>query len=256
MTQDITLRKELEIELGNYNQKLQSEIKNRTTELTIANQNLDAFNYSISHDLKTPIRGLEIYTELLKETLNHNDESLEYLEHLQNGIDEIKTMISALLNFSKYATVELNKQSIDMQIKIEQSIQSSLEHRKPNTRFVIGDTPPLYMDASLIPRVLDNLLSNAIKYSSKKSEPLIEISGTSDGAFTTYTIRDNGDGFDEKLAYKLFKPFSRLHNDSEFEGSGAGLAIVERIISRHHGKIWAESKKGEGAVFYFKIPDN
>jgi PAS domain S-box-containing protein len=254
MSQDISTRKKLESELASYNERLKSEIEYQTRELTIANRNLDAFNYSISHDLKTPIRGLEIYMDLLRDTVGNNQESLEYLEHLDGVIIQIKEMIQVLLDFSKYSKAILEKQMIDMEHKINTCI-SLYTHVPANVQFKIIQTPSLFGDDHLLTHVLANLISNAVKYSSKTSMPVIEISGESNAEHTTYYIKDNGAGFDENLSHKLFKPFSRLHNEDEFEGTGAGLAIVERIISRHGGKIWAESKQGEGATFYFRVPN-
>jgi PAS domain S-box-containing protein len=255
MIQDVTSRKMLEIELERYNQNLKLEIEKQTLELNIANVNLNAFNYSISHDLKTPVRAMEMYVDLLEDKMITPHEHSEYTKQIRNAIGEMQEMMSTLLNFSKYSKGELNKENIPMTSKIHECIKTLVPENTGNIEFIILDTPDLYMDKVLFKNVFSNLLSNAIKYSSKKTHPVIEISGSKNEDFTTYYIKDNGDGFDEKLKTKLFKPFSRLHNEKEFEGHGAGLAIAERIISRHGGDIWAEGVKGKGAIFYFKVPN-
>lgn len=254
ISQDITERKKLEIELENYNKRLEEEIAKQTHELVLANKNLDSFNYSISHDMRTPLRGIEMYVELLKENLKNDPENLESTIKIEDGIQEIKNMIASLLEFSKYSKVDLIKEEINMAEEINRSIDSLCD-KNTKLNFEILDTPSLYADKVLIRNVLCNLVSNAIKYSSKKSNPEIQISGKTENDYVVYYVKDNGHGFDKKLKSKLFKPFSRLHNDSEFEGNGAGLAIAERIIARHGGSIWAESEMGKGATFYFKLPN-
>lgn len=256
MTQDITDRKKLEHDLEMHNQMLKVEVERQTMELNIANKNLEAFNYSISHDIKTPLRAMEMYIHLLREQLETDEDGIDYVENLNMSVIEMKDMISSLLDFSKYSTIDLKKENVDMSLELRKCIDLLTKNdNDQEIEFNILDTPSISVDRVLIKNVLCNLIGNAIKYSAKKETSIIEISGSSDELHTTYYVKDNGAGFDEKYKSKLFKPFSRLHNASEFEGNGAGLAIVERIIARHGGTIWADSKKGEGATFYFRIPN-
>ena len=257
VSQDITERKKLEIELENYNQKLEDEIAKQTQELMVANKNLDAFNYSISHDIRTPLRAMDMYIHLLNENLEKDEENIKYVQKLGTSVNEMKEMISSLLDFARFSKIELKKEEIDMCFNIKNWIElTNKNDREKEIEFVILETPSIIADKNLMKNVFLNLLSNAIKYSSKKDKQYIEISGSKDENYTTYYVKDNGDGFDEKHKSKLFKPFSRLHHESEFEGNGAGLSIVEKIISRHGGQIWAEAEKGKGATFYFKLPNS
>ncbi len=256
MSQDITARKKMEKALEAHNHILKEEVERQTRELKIANQSLDAFNHSISHDIKTPLRAMDLYLDLLKENIPAQDDNHEYVVQIGNCANEMKLMISTLMELAKFEKIELKKETVNMRSMINGCIHSLIaETTNSKVTFNVLQTPDIRADENLVKHILANLISNAIKYSSKKEHPIIEIAGYSDGAFTTYYIKDNGAGFDPKLANKLYKPFSRLHNDSEFEGNGAGLSIAERIITRHGGTIWAETEKGKGATFYFKLPN-
>jgi|GEM_PF-2800300 len=255
ISQDITERKRMEWEMEQYNEKLRKAIEEQTRELRQINEDLDSFNFSISHDLRTPLRAMENYTAVLAANIDPADENAEYVGQLNNCVNELKGMIDSLLAFARYSKSELNKEMVDMKAMVEECFHSL-------TGSVAGDPPelrlngihPAYADPRLIWHVVCNLLSNAIKYSSKLASPSIEVGSIQEEQYTIYYVKDNGAGFDPDQSSKLFKPFSRLHSDSEFEGTGAGLAIAQRIIARHHGDIWAESKPKEGATFYFKLP--
>lgn len=254
--QDITEQKKIKTILENYNTTLKKEVKEQTRKLQVANEELDAFNYSVSHDLRIPIRGIELFTEVLKSEIQ--DEKLhEYIEKINVCTHEVNTMIHTLLSFSKYSRSSVKKRTINPEQIINECYtalkQSDHEQSKP--ALVLDKTLPLYADPDLMKHVFYNLLSNAIKYSGNTQLPTIQIASHQKEDYIEYSIKDNGVGFDPKQASKLFKPFSRLHSSAEFKGNGAGLAIVQRIILNHGGDIWAESSPGNGAVFYFKIPE-
>jgi len=254
--QDITKQKELETQIASHNRQLELKVKHKTQELSIANQNLDAFNHSVSHDLRVYLRGMEIYTDLLIQEHNETDDTnWDYLQKIKGGFLHMNQMISSMLEFAKSGKGQLDKAKIEMDFLINHCIESLLpsESRK-SVDISVFETPTILGDYKLINQVLNNLLSNAIKYSSKKSEPTIKISGKVENNYVVYAIEDNGDGFDMKWMDKLFKPFSRLHSEDEFEGNGIGLATVERIINRHGGSVWAISEKGIGSTFFFKVP--
>lgn len=254
ITQDISHRKKLEIELQNYNQKLADEIEIQTKALKDSNQELDAFNYSISHDLRIPIRAIEMFTGLLRSNCSAETENFQYIDRIDKCVVEVTEMIDSLLAFSKYGKIILEKEPLNIKELLDECLEL-YKHNTSKVKFIISETPEIYADKILMRQVFNNLISNAVKYSSTRENPIIEIQGIKSKNHTQYSIKDNGVGFNPALSEKLFKPFARLHSSDEFEGNGAGLAIVQKIISRHGGTIWVDALPDAGATFYFQLPN-
>ncbi len=253
---DITERKKVEELKSNINQELETRVQERTRELKKANEDLDAFNTMVSHDLQSPIRTLSGFATLLK--YNYHDkldkEGLEFLELIDQGAKSMSVLIKGLLEFARLGKTNLTLTHTDMN-DIVSGVVSEVRMSYPSTqtKVTIKSLPEADCDATLMRQVWLNLIGNAFKYSSKKERPKIEIGYQTNDGKGCYYIRDNGAGFDEEYGEKLFKMFQRLHSGFEYEGTGVGLAIVKRIIEKHGGSIWAESLLGEGATFYFTI---
>jgi PAS domain S-box-containing protein len=225
-------------------------------ELEIVNQQLESFSYSVSHDLRSPLRAVGGYAEMLKEdySASLDQEANRLLRNIQSNARRMGSLIDDLLTFSRLGRKQVHKSMIDLnQVAVEAltDISQSVMH---HAQVTIEPLPVVMADNSLMLHVLTNLLSNAIKYSSKNQNARVLISYTQEGESLSFCVSDNGVGFDMKYAHKLFGVFQRLHLDSEFEGTGVGLAIAYRIIQKHGGTMRAESKEGEGAAFYFSLP--
>jgi PAS domain S-box-containing protein len=249
---DVTLQKIADQQI----RRLNDDLKINVLQLNETNKELESFSYSVSHDLRAPLRAINGYARILEEdnveTLS--DDSKKVLNKLSSNVDKMERLINDLLGFSKLGKKEVRKVSVDMTELVHsvvQEINSSLKH---HANISIAELPQAYCDRSLFNQVWINLISNAIKYSGKKENPKIEIFASSAPAENTFFIKDNGAGFDVKYADKLFGTFQRLHGPTEFEGTGVGLATVKRIITKHGGNIWADAKLNEGATFYFTIP--
>jgi two-component system, sensor histidine kinase and response regulator len=237
--------------------KLNEDLESKNTELKNLNNDLEAFSYSVSHDLRTPLRFINGYAQIILE--DHADQVDEETKRLLNIISanakKMGILIDELLSFSKLGKREVNKGNVNMNALLKsalEEIKASEEAKK--VTWNIQNLPDCYGDYHLLKQVLINLISNAVKYSAKKSSPQIEIGSETNENENIYYIKDNGVGFDMKYADKLFHVFQRLHTLTEFEGTGVGLAFVHRIVTRHNGKVWAESYKDKGATFYFSIP--
>ena len=252
---DITERKTTEQELGIYREHLEQMVRRRTTELETVNRELEAFSYSVSHDLRAPLRAIdgfaraimEDYTELLDE--NGND----YLQRIRRGAQKMSALIDDLLDLSRISRAEIKRSAIDL-TGLAMQIMSELEAMEPDRKVEVSIAPNLVAegDKRLIAVVLHNLLENAWKYSSKTPDARIEFNSEHLDGETVFCVCDNGAGFDEQYIDKLFRAFQRLHG-AEFPGTGIGLATVARILQKHGGRIWAEGKPGEGASFYFVL---
>ncbi len=231
------------------------EINKVNARLTKTNQELESFTYSVSHDLRTPLRAIGGYARMLEEDYSRvfDDEGTRLLGNIQSNALRMGKLIDSLLTFSKLNKKELKKTNVSMQELFER-IRLELLNVAGNAEIQIGRIEDAPADQELISQVIMNLMSNAIKYSSKKEKPLVKVTCNKDNGHVTYTVSDNGSGFDMQYADKLFGVFQRLHHQHEFEGTGVGLAIVKRIVDRHGGKVWAESKPGEGAAFSFTLP--
>ncbi len=220
------------------------------------NQELDAFNHSVSHDLKTPLRSINMFSKLLerryKDKLDEN--ALEYLAFISNGAKKMDKLINDLLTYSKIRHQELEYKDIDIKELVEIIFEEQTLHLAIKPILSISNLPNIKGDRVLLAQALNNLISNAIKYSSQNEVSKLIINATQDKENVTYSIQDNGIGFEMKFAKQLFEPFHRLHTDREFKGTGIGLSIVNRIINKHNGKVWAVSEPNEGSTFYFMLP--
>lgn len=219
------------------------------------NSELDSLFYSVSHDLRAPLRILTGYSAILEEDYSHvfNDEVKKIVSVIQRKAVHLDAMIERLLQFSALSAKELQKSNIDVHHLVEKIIHN-MSDSIGNTKIVLRELPTATADLSLFTHVWTNLLSNAFKYSSKKENPEIEVGSYKIENEIVYYIKDNGVGFDMQYSNKLFSVFQRLHQESEFDGIGVGLSIVQRIILKHGGRIWAEGEVNTGATFYFTLP--
>ncbi|HET6990283.1 MAG TPA: ATP-binding protein, partial [Bacteroidia bacterium] len=232
-----------------------TERKQAEEQLQLVNKELEAFSYSVSHDLRAPLRAVNGYAEMLSEDYGPqlDEEGKRILQAIKYNAAKMGMLIDDLLSFSRLGRKELQKTSIDMNELVEGvmiEIGKSITHR---AEIKIGKLHKTKADYGLLHQVMFNLISNAIKYSSKEKNPVVEINSKEKSGEIVFSVKDNGAGFDMKYYDKLFGVFQRLHTQEEFEGTGVGLAIVQRIISKHRGKIWAEGKINEGAAFYFTL---
>jgi signal transduction histidine kinase len=237
----------------------QEEKEKRAEELIIANKELESFSYSVSHDLRAPIRAISAYAKILEEDyLGKLDaEGAKTLLSIIRNSKKMGQLIDDLLAFSKLGRKEVTVSEINMDklmIAVKDELIAESETHKNIIEFKINAIPPAKGDIALIKQVLINLISNAIKYSGNKTTAYIEIGAYAEKNLNVYYIKDNGVGFDMQFYENLFGVFHRLHTAEEFEGTGIGLAIVHKIIERHGGKAWAESTINEGATFYFSLP--
>ena len=235
---------------------LEQQVRTRTKELEAANKELEAFSYSVSHDLRAPLRAVSGYAIMLKEDYedSFDDEAKRITNNIISNVKMMGRLIDDLIAFSRLGKREVAKRPVDMKSLVEACVTEQLNNW-PEDRYniVVNDLPDSVGDEDLLKQVWVNLIGNALKYSSRTAEPLIEIGHNGSPEEVTWFIRDNGAGFDMKYSDKLFKVFQRLHSQEEFEGTGIGLALVRRIIDKHKGRIWAESTPGKGAVFYFTL---
>ncbi len=250
--QDITQQKIYNDQIDRLNQELQRNLK----QLEYTNKELESFSYSVSHDLRAPLRAILGNAQALEEDYGSemNEDMKGLLTRVQKNGSKMSQQIEDLLNFSRLGKKEIERIEINMEKMVHDIIREMNESAPHKALFAITPLPPVMADQSLMSHVLSNLISNAIKYSSKKENPKIHIGAEQKNSEHIYYVKDNGAGFDMKYAGKLFSAFQRLHRQDEFEGTGIGLAIVSRIITRHGGRVWAEAKVDEGAAFYFTLP--
>jgi signal transduction histidine kinase len=237
-------------------EELENRVRDRTVELEAKNRNLEALSYSLSHDLKAPLRFINLYTAELKEKylLRGSNEGTVLADKVLKRVGTMNDLIGALLLFFAVGEEKLTTVSVSMQSIVTDVCNDLKEDFKLPVEFILHRLPNVEGDKYLLKQVWINLISNAIKYSSKKGKPVIEIGCMDAEDGTVFYVKDNGVGFDKKDGEKLFKVFERLHSHHEFEGSGLGLAIVERVISKHGGRVWADGEPNEGATFYFHLP--
>ena len=247
-------------DIRSLNASLELRVRERTRDLQRANRELESYSYYVAHDLRAPLRHILGFTDILQKTLGARIEGDDqrYLEKICRAATRMSQLIEDLLEFTRIGRASLKKVPLelnDIVAEVVHGLQGDIGARAISWH--IGALPGVVADRSLIQQVLTNLISNAVKYSGKIAETRIEIGALprdTAAQDTIFFVRDNGVGFDMKHAGKLFQPFNRLHSYEEFEGTGVGLSIVSTIIERHEGRIWAESKKGEGATFYFSLP--
>lgn len=236
---------------------LEQKVQDRTWQLERANKELDAFSYSVSHDLRTPLRAINGYAVMLQEDYGpqFDAEGNRIINNIITNATRMGQLIDDLLTFARLGKKDLVLTHVDMQGLAHTVVNELLQNEDDKDYDIqITGLPPAEADAGMVKQVLMNLVSNAIKYSSKKEHPIIQIGGEDHENETVYFVKDNGAGFDMAYADKLFGVFQRLHSQEEFAGTGVGLALVKRVIDKHKGTIRAEGKEGQGAAFYFHLP--
>ena len=249
---DITRQKKTDFEIIQLNKNLERNI----AQLQLTNKELEAFSYSVSHDLRAPLRSINGYAQMIQDdhAQAFNEEAKRMLNVIRNNAKKMGTLIDDLLAFSRMGRKEISRVPVDFNKLVEPLIMELKNTTPDKTRITLHALHNTQGDPSLIAQVYVNLISNALKYSAKKETPAIEIGSEEKDDEIVYYVKDNGAGFDMQYAHKLFGVFQRLHSNEEFEGTGVGLAIVQRIIVKHGGKVWAEGKPDEGAAFYFSLP--
>ncbi|WP_061231008.1 sensor histidine kinase [Leptospira weilii] len=238
------------LEVSNQNLKTYSERLERS------NKDLEAFSYSVSHDLRSPIRGILGFSKILLEDYGTElgEESRRIVNIIIQSSENMGELIDDLLEYSRLGRKEPIFSIVNMRVMVEKILEEMANYY-PSIKMetIVGDLPPTKGDSGLLKQLLFNLISNSFKYSKKKENPKIEIGSYQNNGETVFFVKDNGAGFDMKYQHKLFNIFQRLHHADQFEGTGVGLAIVKRVIERHNGKVWGNSKLNEGACFYFTL---
>lgn len=246
-------RRVFEDELQSLNQTLEARIETRTAELTASNKELEAFTYTVSHDLRAPLRAIDGFSTILRE--DHGEslppDAASLLDRISGNARQMGGLIDGLLDFSRLLRTELTL----VEVNLNQMVANILDQldAQSRARVTVDDLPKVMADPILLQQVWQNLIDNALKFSAKVEDPQLTISVRMLDAGYEFSVRDNGAGFDMKYADKLFQVFERLHHKRDFDGTGVGLAIVKRIIERHHGQIWADSEPGSGAAFHFTL---
>lgn len=254
ISEDVTVQRQMENEIS----KLNDSLTARAAELEASNKSLESFTSAATHDLRSPLSVIGGYASMLeKKYAQHLDQKGQhYLAVISTTIKSMAKLIDDLLAFSRLGQSEISKTAVNVHELVQHVIHELLHHVPDGKKPVIelGHLPPAPADAALLRQVWVNLLSNAAKYSRDAKTPLIRVSGRVEGTEVIYAVQDNGAGFSMQEYDKLFEMFQRLHTDQQFEGTGVGLPIVQRIVTRHGGRVWAEGKIGQGAVFYFALP--
>jgi light-regulated signal transduction histidine kinase (bacteriophytochrome) len=237
-------------------QELNSALVSKAEQLTLSNRELESFSYSVSHDLRAPLRAIDGFAQMLEEDFGAglDAEGMRYLGVIRTNTKRLGALIDDLLELSRLGRLALDAQEINVESLVREVVAEALDGRPTAPRVSIGPLPPVRGDRTLLRQVWTNLIANAIKYSGKAAEPRIEVSGRQDAAENVYSVRDNGVGFNMDYADKLFGVFQRLHRADEFSGTGVGLAIVQRVVARHGGRVWADGKVNGGAMFSFSLP--
>ncbi len=244
-------------EIQKLNAELEQRVIERTSQLEAANKELEAFAYSVSHDLRAPLRAVDGFSKFVLEDYENklDSEGKRLLKLIRSNTQKMDQLITDLLALSRVARSDLNFSGIDMtQMAISIFNETAAPDVPDKISLKVDPLPEAYADPTYMRQVWANLVANAIKFSSKEKKPLIKICGRTENGFNVYYVKDNGVGFNPEYAHKLFGVFQRLHKSDDFEGTGVGLAIVQRIIRRHSGKVWAEGEEGKGATFYFSLP--
>ncbi|HOB33778.1 MAG TPA: ATP-binding protein, partial [Verrucomicrobiota bacterium] len=239
------------------NRELNRRVREHALELEEANKELESFSYSISHDLRAPLRAIEGFNGLVLKRFSAElpPDALKLLTQVDRNAKRMSQLIDDLLRFSRLGRQPLQKQRIDVQKLVNEVVESlRLEAAQRDVEVRLGELPAIRADLPLFRQVFVNLLSNAFKFTRNNSKTIIEVGSRNGAGEVIFFVRDNGAGFDMNYAQKLFKVFQRLHSEDEFEGTGVGLSIAHRIVHRHGGRIWAESQLNKGATFYVAMP--
>ena len=256
LASQVAERSRAEQEILRLNSELEERVRERTAQLESANRELEAFSFSVSHDLRAPLRHIDGYAVMLLEDAGDKleGEPRRYLDTIRDSARRMGVLIDELLAFSRLGRKPLGLTDVDMNALLGRAVAEA-SGAPADARLRSVPLPPVEGDPMLLQQVWVNLLSNAFKYSAKRGEAAqIVVSGEREGKIVRYRVHDNGVGFDMRYADKLFGVFQRLHSQDEFEGTGVGLAIVQRIVLRHGGRIWAEGTLGQGATFTFELP--
>ncbi len=255
---DISERKRIEEERQRYGQQLESTVAERTRELQEVNREMEAFSYSVSHDLRAPLRAVNGFGQALIEDFGDqlDEEARGYIERMRNASTRMGQMIDGLLDLSRVTRREINPEVVDcsaLATELAELVAGSDPERRVEWRIQRGMIARA--DPTLLRILMQNLFQNAWKFTVERDPAIIEVGRIDSEEGTAFFVRDNGIGFEPEDARTLYQPFQRLHRGDRYEGSGIGLATVQRIVHRHSGRIWAEGKPGEGAAFYFTLPD-
>jgi hypothetical protein len=236
--------------------RLNRELEIKVSELTVVNHELESFSYSVSHDLRAPLRGIDGFSQMLLKKYSSclDEKGRDYLNRVRDNAQRMGQLIDDLLKLSRITRVEMEKADVDLSL-VARSIAQELKRRGPNRQveFIVEEGARAVGDARLLKTAMENLLGNAWKYTARREKARVEFGAMKKDGEQVFFVRDDGAGFDMAYAHKLFDAFQRLHSDEQFEGTGIGLSIVQRIIHRHGGRVWAEGAIDQGATFYFTL---
>jgi signal transduction histidine kinase len=253
---EVTERRRVEGEVMRLNTELEQRVKERTAQLEYTNGELEAFCYTVSHDLRAPLRAIDGFSQALLEDFPRDvpEEAQRYLGRIRSATQRMGQLIEDLLNLSRVSRAELARREIDVG-EIARQVATDLHVRNPSraVEIVVWDDLPANADPRLLRAALENLMGNAWKFTGKVEKPRIEVGALRENGRSTFFVKDNGAGFDMAYANKLFGAFQRLHSERDYAGTGIGLATVQRIVHRHGGRIWADAKPGKGAMFFFTL---
>jgi light-regulated signal transduction histidine kinase (bacteriophytochrome) len=254
---DVTERRQAEMEVKRYREHLEELVAQRTTELQASNKELEAFSYTIAHDLRSPLRSITSFSQILKAEAAQklNDEELDSLNRVISSGKYMAQLIDDILRLARITRNEMRLENIDVSAMCQQ-VAARLNQSEPERSVTWKIAPGINVwgDHKAVAILLDNLLENAWKFTRDASNATIELGTSYDQGEETFFVKDNGVGFDMQYANKLFRAFQRLHHPSQFEGTGIGLATVRHIVERHGGKVWVQAVEGEGATFYISLP--